>query len=305
MRGTGQGGAVFVTATVPHDVGTPLGALFAGVAKAWSDVCADRVIRQVRGDLRMEFVRAAEVTHGVNGWHPHLHVGMVTERPVEREEVITMRRELLRAWCAAVVRQGWREPGERYGLSVIRVSTDGVGEYLSKVDGLAHELTRLDSKKSRKGEAPFAILRRAVGGDTSAELLWRTYERGTKGRKALTYSAGFKEMVGLDVWREMQDEELALSGGVPVELLGELTASESDRLVALPHGFELFAEALGPATPEAWEAALDVLRGSAPWWATEAGWQAEADRLFGYRPDSEAEKLELAYSGIGGGDVGF
>ena len=67
------GGCVFTTWTIPHDQGDGLVPLFNGVTKAWADVRADLSVRQWFGDHRVEWVRATEVTHGVNGWHPHLH----------------------------------------------------------------------------------------------------------------------------------------------------------------------------------------------------------------------------------------
>jgi hypothetical protein len=281
------GGVVFVTATLPHDVGDRLVPLFEGVADSWRSVVRDRAVSAFREGLPFQFVRAAEVTHGANGWHPHLHLCLLFERPLGRDETKALYAVLFRAWCAAVVRKGWRPPGERYGLSVIRCSSGDVGRYISKVEGLAHELTRLDRKSSRSSgatEAPFALLRRAVGGDQAAEWAWREYERGTKGRRALTCSRGFRSLLGVV---EATDEELCdpeREGGV--QLLGELTADEADWLALRERGFEVFGEAVGAGTAEAWQAALEALRGSAPYWLSEAGWEWEAWRL-----DREREAL--------------
>ena len=60
-------------------------------------------------------------------------------------------------------------------------------------------------------------------------------------------------------------------------MLGVLERHEADKLVIHPRGFEVFGDAVGDGSPEAWRAALETLNGSMPWWLTERGWQREAD----------------------------
>ena len=101
-------------------------------------------------------------------------------------------------WCRSAERSGWRRPSETYGLSVIRCGSGGIGDYVSKVEGLADELTRLDAKRSSgKTDPPFVFLRRAVGGDERAAAIWHEYERGTKGRRALVRSHGLRDRLQL------------------------------------------------------------------------------------------------------------
>lgn len=254
------GGALHSTFTLPHNQGDRLSPLFSAVASSWRAVCQDKVVRQMRGDYHLEFVRSTEVTVGErNGWHPHLHVGEVAPVPLTREQVIEYRAELFRSWCSAVVRHEFRPPSDRYGLSVVRADASQI-EYGQKVEGLANELVRLDRKTKGKTDAPFTVLRRAVAGDEKAHGLWAEYERGTKGRRALGYSKGFKTLCPVV---EVPEDELVEPTKEAV-LVGTLRGPLADMLVAHPQGFEGFLELVGPGTPEAFLAACTWLRGTAP-----------------------------------------
>ncbi len=273
----GGGGCVFVTSTIPHDQGDGLVPLFNGVAKGWADQRADVKVRQWFGDHHVEWVRAAEVTYGANGWHPHLHSALVTDRPLERAEAVELRSILYEPWCRSVERSGWRRPSEKYGLTVIRCGSGDVGDYLSKVEGLADELTRLDSKRpAGKTVPPFTLLRQAAGGDPQAIAVWHEYERGTKGRRALVRSRGLRDRLALGA--ELPDSDLSEPSEDSWRVLGELSPSQADLLVRHPEGFEVFAELVGDGTPEAIEAALTTLRGTMPRWLKEHSWWLHGDQ---------------------------
>lgn len=277
------GGALFVTSTLPHDQGDRLAAIFAAVANGWRAVGADWSVRELRNGLPWEFVRAAEVTFGANGWHPHLHVCLLFERPISREEAQELRSVIFSAWCSSVERSGYRPPSPSYGVSAIRVGAtdeDGhrVGEYVSKVEGLADELVRLDSKEARKGLSPFGLLREVVRDEERWLPVWREYERGTKGRRALTWSRGARELLRLG--GELSDEELSDPAGDPLSVrIGVLEAHQWRLIVEHPNGHRVFLDALSGSTQEAVTAALEAVRGSMPWWCTQAGWEAEGRRL--------------------------
>jgi hypothetical protein len=262
---------VFATSTIPHDQGDGLAPLFDGVTKAWADVRADLSVRQWFGDHHVDWVRATEVTHGDNGWHPHLHTALVTDRPLERIEAQELRAIMYEPWCRSAERSGWRRPSEEYGLSVIRCGSGRVGEYVSKVEGLADELTRLDVKRSsNKTDPPFVLLGRAVGGDERAAAIWHEYERGTKGRRALVRSHDLRDRLRLGV--ESPDSALSEPSEPVWRVLAELDARQANVLVLHPQGFEVFAELVGDGTPEAVRAALETLQGTMPWWLTRQGW---------------------------------
>jgi len=68
----GGGSALLATYTVPHTRDEALPVVLARLADTWRRY-AKSVLRDVVGRHYVGAVRALEVVHGVNGWHPHYH----------------------------------------------------------------------------------------------------------------------------------------------------------------------------------------------------------------------------------------
>jgi hypothetical protein len=67
------GSALLATYTVPHTRDESLPVVLARLADTWRRY-ARNAWHDVLGDHYVGAVRALEVVHGVNGWHPHYHV---------------------------------------------------------------------------------------------------------------------------------------------------------------------------------------------------------------------------------------
>jgi len=67
------GSALLATYTVPHTRDESLPVVLARLAGTWRRY-AKSALRDVLGRHYVGAVRALEVVHGVNGWHPHYHV---------------------------------------------------------------------------------------------------------------------------------------------------------------------------------------------------------------------------------------
>ena len=263
------GGVVMLTLTLPHDQGDRLGALFDGVASSWKAVLQDKLVRRVRARLEVVgFVRSMEVTHGENGWHPHLHVLIVTERPLERSERKALHDEAARAWCSAVVRRGWRPPSPHWGVHLVTARDGGAGEYVSK---MADELLRLDAKSGRRrGLTPWQILGRAADGDLSMTRLWREYESVTFGRRAVTWSRGLRGRLGVDETsdQELVDPELDDSAVCVARLSSEIWHV----VLRHPQGQALVLEAAEDGGADAVSEAVRWLSGYEPEWMDLSWW---------------------------------
>jgi hypothetical protein len=292
-------GLVFLTLTVPHDQGSDLNLLFKAVTGAWNDVCNDRTVRQFFGDYGVDFARATEVTWGLNGFHPHLHVAVVLGQPLNREQVAVLRRIVFDPWCRSVQRSGYRPPKFKFGVHAINVlrktdSPAAIGEYLSKIEGLSNELTRLDRKDRSKTIGPFEILRRAAEGDERMAAVWHDYEQGTKGKRALTFSRTWKERVSSLV--QPSDEELSGDElGSGAEWVGMLANDEALALSRIPNGHEVFMDLLGDESPEAFRKAVEWLcleveavNPDAPWYSTARGKLLLGGGLRGEYPEAFA-----------------
>jgi hypothetical protein len=216
---TGGVGA-FLTLTVPHDRGSELRALRGIVAKAW------RKIQQGAPWLRAKarfgivgHIRALEVTHGGNGWHPHAHVLVLLARPLEDAELSALHAHIFDRWARTVAAAGLRRP-EAHASRLTRIwsHADAAG-YLAKIHAVL-ELTRADGKRGKAGgRSPFDILASAGAGNAADVALWREWVDGIKGARQLTWSEGLRERYQLGA--EVTDEEAAAAdvGGETVMIL--------------------------------------------------------------------------------------
>jgi hypothetical protein len=144
-------------------------------------------------------VRALETTHGANGWHPHLHILLLTSEPA-----LGASEALYARWTALVEDSGLGTPN-RHALSL----QDGTyaAKYAGKW-GLAEELTKAHTKQARAGgRTPWAILADHYGGDSQSGPLFRDFALAFKGYRQLFFSRNLRELLELD--REQSDEELA------------------------------------------------------------------------------------------------
>ncbi len=159
--------------------------------------------------VRCGYVRAAELTHGRFGWHPHLHVLVFLERlPETAREAARARMQLKRLWADTVARElgEAHRPSLRRGVDLqVCVAGDGaVGDYLSK---LGLEVASDLEKTSSTGLTPLQLLERSAAGDLEARGLWRRYARAQVGLRQLTWSRGTRRALALPA--ELDDVEVA------------------------------------------------------------------------------------------------
>jgi hypothetical protein len=137
-------------------------------------------------------IRAVEVTHGENGWHPHLHVLVFLTGEPGAEGLAALTLHVQEKWRRAVVAAGYRPPSELHGVKVERCrSAAEAGGYIAKTqDGRSpgNELARSDLKRGKEGHhLPLQILGDfGETGDRADLDLWNEYEVATKGRQAIT-----------------------------------------------------------------------------------------------------------------------
>lgn len=95
-----QGYAVaFGTVTLRHKKGQALADLWRAVSKCYTSVHNSARVSRLRKQLGVVgWVRALEVTHGDNGWHPHLHVMWIYENGPDVRDVPQKDGEDRRKW---------------------------------------------------------------------------------------------------------------------------------------------------------------------------------------------------------------
>jgi hypothetical protein len=68
-----------LTLTVPHGLGDDVNIVLSRILEAWKKTTQGRVGQGIREAFQIRgMIRALEVTHGKNGFHPHLHVLVFT-----------------------------------------------------------------------------------------------------------------------------------------------------------------------------------------------------------------------------------
>jgi hypothetical protein len=220
-------GLLFVTLTRSHSMADELDELLSSELDAWKAIQQHRAWRTVAADVGyVGPLRATEITHGYNGWHPHLHLLLWFERPLDDEQLCRVDEVITALWCGRVPASAER------GVVSVRVGrrqrdAAALSAYLVKMqDGYestrpasrwsaAQEMTRGDLKRGRsKHLTPFQIAEKAAGGDKSAAALWRRYEAVTKGRRCIQWGA--KLAARLEVEQASDQEVVDQVGGVVV-----------------------------------------------------------------------------------------
>ena len=215
QSGKDQGMAVhFVSLTIPHGVGDDINVLNDRLSKALKRMSSGKY--SVKNQLRAllpdaeiyGYIRALEVTHGKNGFHPHYHLLVFTNGSVD---VSVIGYIYGKAWKRACTLSDLPEPSDEHGCIV----KDGLfaSNYVSKW-GLEDEMTKANAKVGKtKGLSPWGLLRAALDGDNPdyppqrAEALFKVYAAAFAGRRQLFWSVGLRKL--LELSSELTDEELA------------------------------------------------------------------------------------------------
>jgi hypothetical protein len=199
------GGVSFGTGTLSHLAGQSLRSTYSLVVSAWHGVGVDKSVRKFRERHGWwGFIRTTEVTHGTNGWHPHMHWLDFWEVPLAPCEVSEYQGLVYGAWSRAVGRLSDRKASAGRGVLLLPVTSGdsaSIGNYLTEmaVDSASFELTSISTKQARRGGlAPFEILAKVYGPGSKPWVdLWWEYEKATRGRRMLGNSRRLLDRLGL------------------------------------------------------------------------------------------------------------
>ncbi len=223
-----------LTLTIRHGCGDNLKRLRKGLSRAFGAFSRHRAYKRWQKHVGMVGrVRATEVTHGPNGWHPHLHVLIFFEDDVPTATAVGPAGKWRKVWdCPDFdeLTELWqREVLRVFGIEhvplaayALKASMASDGEYIAK---LGLELSDPANKKAKKGHrTPWQIAsdwatarnkHRDDAGDDAAlpwrikhdldARLWRTYCEDMRGAHRLVWSNGLKDRLGVV---DMGDAEL-------------------------------------------------------------------------------------------------
>lgn len=218
-----QGGYfALVTLTLRHHKGHNLGSVLRVVKRGYELLRAGRWWEDLRRSAGVAgSVRSLEVTHGDNGWHPHLHVlFFLRHRPTPE-----LADALKRRWMQCVASDGGSASYD-HGCDV-RETDEEVANYLAKYGRepawtVSHEITKSVVKAGRVGgRTAFQLLADYAAGDDNAGRLFLLYGSAFKGQRQLYWSHGLRKLLGLA--DERSDVELAEEQSEVAEVLASLT----------------------------------------------------------------------------------
>lgn len=198
-----NGGQVYLlTLTNLHHFGDNLVDLMAGQKKALKYLWSDRKPKEHFAELgKIGHITANEVTHGKNGWHPHMHILLFFDAAVDIKELQMF---IAKYWQHCCKKANLKKPSLDHGCDI----TDGsfADRYVSKW-GIEEEMTKGHIKKGREGgNTPFDLLRLSESGCEESGRLFQKYSAAYKGKRQLSWSKGLKALLLVD---EVSDKELA------------------------------------------------------------------------------------------------
>ncbi|MEU4345772.1 protein rep [Nocardia sp. NPDC023852] len=199
------GAAWFITVTLPHEKGDALKESLTALTQAWRHVKTGRAYQHEKKSFGiLGDIKAVEITHGENGWHPHAHVLVLTARPLAFDEMCAWVGRLDARWAQGLAKVGWPTGKVGVRLTVVPVEKGkGLAAYITKVQekGLGNEIARADMKDATNGNrTPFAILADFGNHALADDLeLWWEYEEATAGRSAIRWSPG--------LWAKLMPDE--------------------------------------------------------------------------------------------------
>lgn len=242
---TGNEHAMMLTLTVKHGIGDKLRYLRERIAKAWRLFCSGEPWKRWKRAIGfVGSVRRLELTHGENGWHPHLHILLLSRTRADSSEW-AMRKE----W----VTERWLRVCEKvFGFSNLPDAEHGVrltparDNYLTK---LGLEVASALTKPAHDGHrAPFDILRDAIEtGDLRDRALFQDYCRSMLGARQLTWSLGLRDE--LELGKEVDDVTIA-SDEEPGELVCTIDGKRWDAIKRKNVCLEVLEECCGQRLPD-------------------------------------------------------
>jgi len=217
-----------LTFTFPHSINQSLETNLDKLKAARQDFWRSAIVKRYRKHGYIGRIDSFEITHGRNGWHPHIHAIVFSEQGGSAKSY----QYLLRAqWVQCLFKHGLASALEMKGIEHALDVRDGskAGEYICKFgsdgeskltkDGsksihwdVADETTKAHVKTGRSGSVtPFDMLR--ISSTTIDEKerlyyrsLFREYAKCMKGKSQIRWSRGLRDFYG--VGESLTDQEI-------------------------------------------------------------------------------------------------
>jgi hypothetical protein len=207
------GHSTFLTFTLPHYASDDLLSLWEAMTRGCELATSGGGYQSLKARYGiLGFIKAVEVTVGLNGWHPHLRVVIFHDTPLNEDDgsLTEFKGRFLERWARYIDRELNRAVSLYHGVDaeIVR-DEEGIGSYVSKIN---LELTRSDLKESRgeKGRTPWQVgVDAADTGDAHHTARWKEWVTVSHSRRALSISPAIRDAYPPHETADMTDEELA------------------------------------------------------------------------------------------------
>lgn len=216
-----KGGTVYMaTLTVPHTAFQRCSDLKTMVAETWRKAQGTAGWKRAKERAGViGAIRSLEVTHGANGWHPHLHILVFCDgRDLAAERRFGT--YMYDRWRSLIAEAGGGRTTAWANYFEAVANPEEAGEYVAKW-GPDAELTKANMKLGNgANRSPWQILTDIATSETPADIkLFREYALAFKGARQLTWTKGLREAY----WAEADDEELATAEPVKAVDVAQLS----------------------------------------------------------------------------------
>ena len=230
-----KGYLAMLTLTIRHKRNDKLATLLEAFNGATNYMMTRKQYHEIRKDMGIiGRVKALEVTHGKNGWHPHAHIVIFYENGTDLKK---MEKRMYKLWHAACKKFGLSTT-ESYGIDL--QGAEHVQAYLSKHGSwsIEQEMTKSHIKKGRESNlTPFDLLRDVLHDDDDySKALFREYASAFKGKRQLHWSRGLKGHFDIT---DKTDEELAKEKVEQADILGLLTSHQWKEIIRVDQRAQL------------------------------------------------------------------
>lgn len=208
-----KGYTYLITLTNPHYAQDRLSTLREKQKEAMKKFFSDRKGRYIFDHMlgKRFHITNYEVTYGSNGWHPHHHILVFSDKYLSIHEFSSLHEVMADHWRASLAAVGIRKLKEQEKFIACDFQ-DGTyaDQYVGKW-GIEHEMTKGHVKKGRETFTPFDLLRLSEQDNPIFEnklpsKLFQEFAIAFKGARQLMFSRGLKHAFAI---KEISDDQIA------------------------------------------------------------------------------------------------
>lgn len=198
---------VMLTLTLQHDISDSLGDLLSALKDASSELKQGGFWQRIKKEFKIKaYITSTEITFGLNGWHPHIHMILYFDGI---PDIDILWEKLVQRWIHVCGKVG-RYASRFHSLNLTRSSGDRSADYMTKFrGGLSYEMTGQFNKSSGKGLTFWDLVRRR---DRKKVI---EYAESTFGLKSMTWSHNAKSILGIEEENLNDDDEIEVLADIP------------------------------------------------------------------------------------------